>query len=155
MMGRTIIQPIGPLYGEAVNGTVFGRPNGSIYVPPTNTITIRGYTAYIASYQVGGAYRLRFKQSDSEAYQRYGYAAASQDVTSFVRSVVATDNELNTIVASFDFNAGQFNTDAASNLALNYQVENGETYYVAVQLINNGTVIATSEIIEVTGYVSE
>lgn len=30
---KTIIQTIGPLYGEVVNGTVFGQPNGSIAVP--------------------------------------------------------------------------------------------------------------------------
>lgn len=39
-MGKTIIQTIGPLYGEVVNGTVFGRPNGSVYVPVVNTISI-------------------------------------------------------------------------------------------------------------------
>lgn len=30
---KTIIQTIGPLYGEPINGSVFGQPNGSVAVP--------------------------------------------------------------------------------------------------------------------------
>jgi len=37
---RTILQKIGPLYGEDVNGTVFGQPNGSEYIPPKNVLDI-------------------------------------------------------------------------------------------------------------------
>lgn len=33
---RTIIQTIGPLYGEIVNGSVFGQPNGSEARPAPN-----------------------------------------------------------------------------------------------------------------------
>jgi hypothetical protein len=36
---RTIIQTIGPLYGEIVNGTVFGQPNGDIARPSPNVPT--------------------------------------------------------------------------------------------------------------------
>jgi hypothetical protein len=40
---KTIIQTIGPLYGEVVNGTVFGQPNGSIAVPsnPVPTLDVK------------------------------------------------------------------------------------------------------------------
>lgn len=42
---KTIIQTIGPLYGEVVNGSVFGQPNGSEARPAPNTsasVTISG-----------------------------------------------------------------------------------------------------------------
>lgn len=42
---RTIIQSFPTIYGEAVNGSVLGQPNGSIARPPQNTpatITLSG-----------------------------------------------------------------------------------------------------------------
>lgn len=37
---KTIIQTIGPLYGEVVNGSVFGQPNGSEAIPTTSSIVL-------------------------------------------------------------------------------------------------------------------
>ena len=43
----TIVQDYGPIYGEVVNGTVQGRPNGSVYVPLSNTISLSIQDLYI------------------------------------------------------------------------------------------------------------
>lgn len=150
-MGRTIIQPIGPLYGEAVNGTVFGRPNGSIFVPSTNTVSIVGYTTRIRSFLVGGNYRVRFLD-ENNASKTFTVVAASQDNSSYIRVVLASDSDLTTIIEATDLSSGIFNS-LRTNIAYDYQVEDEATYYVAAQLINNNTVIATSDIIEVTGVV--
>ena len=45
---KTIIQTIGPIYGEVVNGSVFGQPNGSEARPAPNTaasVTVSGTSA--------------------------------------------------------------------------------------------------------------
>jgi hypothetical protein len=63
---RTIIQTIGPLYGEIVNGTVFGQPNGSEARPIPNvapSVTLSGdsgklalvsSSAYFSKYTISG-----------------------------------------------------------------------------------------------------
>lgn len=149
MMGRTIIQPIGPLYGEAVNGTVFGRPNGSIYVPSTNKIMIKNATEYITNVKVGEQYRLRFSTALGAGVY-FDVVAEAQDQSSYMRLVVATDSDLSTIVTqSPDTAAGMFNLHI-NNIVGDYQVTVGNTYYVAALLLNNGEAIATSDIYEVT-----
>ena len=148
-MGRTIIQPIGPLYGEAVNGTVFGRPNGSVYVPSTNTIELINTTPYIMNQTVGGNKRVKFCTSDGNAI-KYGYVAQAQDIASNIRVVLATDSDLSTIVAIYNMTAGIFNQTEITNVIGNYELDSETTYYVAGVMINNGQSVATSTVIEVT-----
>ena len=157
-MGRTIIQPIGPLYGEAVNGTVFGRPNGSIYVPATNTIRV-----IIPS----DGYYVRKRSGDNTAIdlctstgvtRRISVNAESQDVTSYVQSQISDANTfLDDDTASRTYAAGMFNGQliAVAGLAGSFTITSGTTYYIRLVLKNNGESIATSDVIEVTGWESE
>lgn len=142
-MAKTIIQTIGPLYGEVVNGTVYGQPNGSIYIPSTNTITLTG-TSKIKNFVVGGAYRVRFVD-DGGLAQNAIIVAQSQDIASNIRLVLATDSDLDTIVATRDFAAGQFNLVQA-NLFNDYQLTSETTYYVGALLVNNNTPVATDSV---------
>ena len=146
-MGRTIIQPIGPLYGEAVNGTVFGRPNGSIYVPPTNLIEIVGATGYITNVNSGGEKRVRFSDALG-ADSLFDVIAQSQDPSSYVDVVLADDADLSVNVQSRIFNAGSFNLTALS-INRDYELTIGNTYYVAALLMNNGEPVASSTVYEV------
>ena len=147
-MGRTIIQPIGPLYGEVVNGTVFGQPNGSKYVPKTNTITVTGDTGYIAEFLINGASRVRWCNS-SKVAKYINVVAESQDPASNIRFVLASDSDLNTVITYRDITAGLFNI-SPTDIVHNTSITGGSTYYVAVQLVNNGDVLASS-VYEVEG----
>ena len=54
---RTIIQTIGPLYGESVNGSVFGQPNGSVARPAPNvsaSVIVSGDSATLTFKSISG-----------------------------------------------------------------------------------------------------
>ena len=54
---KTIIQAFPTLYGEALNGSVFGQPNGSIARPPQNvaaSIVLAGDTPKLERYAQSG-----------------------------------------------------------------------------------------------------
>lgn len=66
---KTIIQTIGPLYGEIVNGTVFGQPNGSIAVPnnpiPTLNVQVIAANQFVkGEAREGGGYDWKSCNSD-------------------------------------------------------------------------------------------
>ena len=147
-MGRTIIQPIGPLYGEAVNGTVFGQPNGSKYVPKSNTLSISGETEYVADFMINYVRHVRWCNS-SKVVKFVNAIAESQDPASNIRFVLASDSDLTTVIGYRDETAGLFNI-TTSDIITGTAITGGTTYYVAVQLVNNGNVL-DSEVYEVTG----
>lgn len=155
-MGRTIIQPIGPLYGEAVNGTVFGRPNGSIYVPPTNTITVTLKESYVRNYTA-----TVIALCDSTGlYATSGsikIVAQSQDIAAYMRGEISTDEDFATIDGTLTYTAGLFNYSGAFGLINdNLTIVDGETYYYRVVLYSGtGVAVATSETITLTGVVPE
>lgn len=147
----TIIQDFGPIYGEVVNGTVQGRPNGSVYVPISNTITIQKNTNLLINVLSGTENRVRFC-NDSGTYIRFGLVAESQDIASNMRVVLASDPGLTTILDSVSFNPGQFNFSSLPNIGMDFELDADDTYYVAGQLMNNGVPVATSTVIECMVY---
>ena len=154
----TIVQEYGPIYGEVVNGTVQGRPNGSVYVPLSNTISINlpessryvknsGETSIFVCNSAGG-----------EQYYDNAITAAAeaQDLSSFIRFELFSDAELTTMIAHRDYSAGNFNLwTRALTVEEAYTIVADESYYLVAQLINSGVAVATSETIEVKGWVSE
>lgn len=160
-MGKTIIQTIGPLYGEAVNGTVFGRPNGSIYVPNTNSITLEILESFRYLKKFGNNFRFT-NASDSQA-DTSKLVAISQDTSAYMRLEIATDEEMEHIVAqggqtlTRNFGAGFFNA------LFNYigtksaiEIEDGTTYYARGALMSaTGVPVAVSTVIPVVGVVDE
>ena len=153
-MAKTIIQSIGPLYGEPVNGTVFGRPNGSVFVPITNTVTLALADAsrYLKN-QGAGIFRTC---TSSGSGRNYNIVAVAQDLASNVQVQVFTDAECTTLIGYIDRTAGNFNYGTSDITNTTETTLVSETsYYLRAQLMNNGVPVATSEVIEVTGWVAE
>ena len=148
----TIIHDYGPIYGEVVNGTVQGRPNGSVYVPFTNTITLelRAISRYVT---VDNGDVITCKSDGIQTpYQDIATVVAiAQDLGSNVKLAVCSDSDLNTVVADRDRVAGLFNVGTGTfHFKTGYSsLDVGETYYLVAYLMNNGTPVATSNAIEV------
>lgn len=152
-MGKTIIQTIGPLYGEPVNGTVFGRPNGSVYVPPVNTITLKipESARYIKAQ--GSQFRVC---SSGGSGRNYNVVAVAQDLSSNGQVQLFADAECKTKLGHTNRGAGNFNygsSDIANTTSS--EIVADTKYYIRAQLMNNGVPVATSDVIELTGWVSE
>ena len=157
-MGRTIIQPIGPLYGEAVNGTVFGRPNGSIYIPASNTIdgTIVPSTydkIRIVSYGFGKRLQIC---GDTGTWGNSIYlkaVAQSQDTASNIR-VHVEDGDGVAVGGAINATAGSFNRDfiymgtAADDTALVAD----DPYTIVLELMSSSGVAVATDTISVTGW---
>lgn len=148
-MGKTIIQTIGPLYGEVVNGTVFGRPNGSVFVPNSNTITATLDEEYRYIYKAN-ANTWRICDENMQVLKDIEYVAESQDIASNIQVDLFSDSDLTTRVAYRTLPAGQFN-GTLRNLTSSETVTDGETYYLRLQLVNNNVPVATSAIIPIVG----
>lgn len=156
-MGRTIIQPIGPLYGEAVNGTVFGRPNGSVYVPETNQISISTDSLYIRNWTGHGTspYQIYLcNNSGSSLGSLYSHIIAkSQDIAAYIVVEVANTADFDDDVASVTYPAGNFNIKNArvANADL-FAVIAETTYYIrAILYAASHVAVAYSETVEVEG----
>lgn len=156
-MAKTIIQTIGPLYGDVVNGTVFGRPNGSVFVPPTNTITIslieefryirnQNETVLSVCNSSGGI-------SYSVENNRIKLIAQSQDSQNYMRVEVATDSDFTDVIASSNITAGIFNTSWRTLTTEDAVIENGTTYYLRACLYaSSGVAVSVSDTIELEGW---
>ena len=143
----TIVQNYGPIYGEVVNGTVQGRPNGSVYVPISNTINATVPDDCTMSY--GGTYPNRVYLSAIEVN------AIAQDLASNVRLTIYKDAELTQEFLVNNWTAGTFNI-SARNARIGSRneddpIEDEKTYYGIVQLMNNNTPVATSTAVIITG----
>ena len=151
-MAKTIIQTIGPLYGEVENGTVFGRPNGSVYVPPTNKIvlTTSAY-ARVTTNAVAGS------DSAGNTGSRTFIVAESQDLGASCLVEVSLTNDFAVVLAKGQWYAGQFNigtTTYGIGTNLLDSISDGDTLYVRAVLISQTNVpVATSEVAEVTAVV--
>ena len=161
-MAKTIIQTIGPLYGEPVNGTVFGRPNGSIYVPIANTIAITAPPMkYVRKFiVVQGQYYALCNASGVVNWGNTAKAVAeSQDMQNYIQFELSATSDFETVFARI-MSAGQFNV-AQTYVSGPYQddipdIVQGATYYLrAVLMSANGVPVATSEVIEITGVADE
>ena len=154
-MAKTIIQTIGPLYGEDVNGTVFGRPNGSIYIPSSNTITltIPDDLKYIRVNNQG-----RFVPTNSAGQLSsqlvIKVVAQAQDVQAYIAMSVVDSDDV--IVGDYwQYVAGDFNNAAVRIVGDSdgKTLVNGDTYAIVATLFSaNGVAIATDKV-TVTGVV--
>lgn len=156
-MAKTIIQTIGPLYGEVVNGTVFGRPNGSIYVPSQNTISmsipanrvyIRDNTTNVVICTSTGSIAWN---PNSE---KINTVAQSQDTANNIVIDIATDSDFTDIIAKYPAAAGSFNifntyfieTDDYAGITA------GTTYYIRARLVSgSGVDVAVTDVQTLTG----
>lgn len=148
-MGKTIIQTIGPLYGDVVNGTVFGRPNGSIYIPSSNAITLTLPAGYEYVTIVNFDYGDRFKLCDSSGVVTNLEAhvvAESQDTASYIQSYLSEDSDGATVLGvERNFPAGQFNITIANIGTANDVTLTAKTYYYVVRLVSaSGVPVATA-----------
>ena len=147
-MAKTIIQSIGPLYGEVVNGTVFGRPNGSIFIPLSNKISLSTSAVGLLK-QSNGVIRTC---NALGSLVNNTAVAESQDTASYIRYQLSADGETWTTTATLP--AGNFNQSWASvsSTGSSFTITAGETYYLRVQLVASTNVaVATSDVIELTG----
>lgn len=158
-MAKTIVQKIGPLYGEPINGTVFGQPNGSEALPPINRIYLfskKFNPLYIknngnfvdtcnSSGTAGtGAYfatELRFNE-------KYDIKIEVSDTDTFANILTSNmQGSINYISARNDI--GLYGCGYSSDLT----VASGTTYYVRMSVVFLGNVVCTSEAVAVVGYV--
>ena len=151
-MAKTIIQTIGPLYGEVVNGTVFGRPNGSIYVPSVNTVTISIPTGfeYIKLYTTAYGNRFVLCNSGGALYtgSEFKIVAESQDVQSYLGMCV-TDSDEVLLGTERTQTAGQFNIVNPPYLgnAGEDTITAGDSYlFIATLYSASGVPIATAKV---------
>ena len=129
---RTIIQHIGPLYGEANTGTVFGQPNGSIavgqgYSPaptpdPTPvqsdlwTISKTDYfylkTKYDSTTKMTSFIFIKYTTDTKGGNRTAGISVVLNetiaDTTQYMKYEFASDSSFSTILATATQPAGQF-----------------------------------------------
>lgn len=151
-MAKTIIQTIGPLYGEVVNGTVFGRPNGSIYVPASNTITL-----VTSAYAKVTATAIAGSNSAGVTGYRTQVIAEAQDIAASCMVEVSKTSDFAVVLAKGQWSAGQFNfitTVYAVGTSLTDSISDGDTIYVRAVLVSQTNVpVATSNVATVTAVV--
>jgi len=149
-MSRTIVQEYGPIYGEPVNGTVQGRPNGSVFVPLTNKIQIAIDYEYVKVWTASwGTDYYAVCQSDGTRTGAYHVVAESQDLSSNMVVSLYSDSALTTRVAKYSFTAGIFNGAQNVVTLTDSTPQVGDTLYLVATLENNGTPVATSSAIPV------
>lgn len=152
-MSRTIVQEYGPIYGEAVNGTVMGRPNGSVYVPLSNIITLSATTGYIRHFTAAWGTKYFALCSDggvlNQSIYHYNAVAIAQDLSSYIEMEIYSDSGLTTKVASKTNTAGIFNITHDAVDAIDYDTPQvGDTLYLVAKLKNNSVDVAVSDVIE-------
>lgn len=157
-MAKTIIQTIGPLYGDVVNGTVFGRPNGSVFVPLTNTISIDVPSEYVRIATSGARKYLRFCTSTGTFLTGAKMVAESQDIASYMAWEFADNVDFTDAVGRVN-PAGVFNVNDSSIYGTtdeDFDIVDGTTYYVrGVLYASTGVPVAISDAVTVTGVVIE
>lgn len=165
-MAKTIIQTIGPLYGEVVNGTVFGRPNGSIYVPTQNTISLTVPANRMFVRNLSNPAIIAICTSEGYVYfqtddptQKMNAVAQSQDNANYIQFELSQDSDFEQVIGGVIESAGQFNVleyYVSFNTDPVFTIESGVTYYVRAQLVSgSGAPVATSDTFELEGWVSE
>ena len=152
----TIVQNYGPIYGEVVNGTVQGRPNGSVYVPISNTIQliIDDSGRYVKNNSTTHLYLC----SSTGTNKRFTTVAVSQDLASniFTGIYSSPDCADDDLIGFSSGTAGIFNQNIQGVRNTTSTTIVSETkYYIRAQLMNNGVPVATSDVIELTGWVAE
>jgi hypothetical protein len=147
---KTIIQTIGPLYGEVVNGSVFGQPNGSIARPSQNTpasVSISGNSATLTltGTAVGGT------------ISKYALAGVSMEIQGIDSvSFVKADCYNSGGVAIANVQSDVIAVPAQLIGGTDKQPSDGDELSLIVQLIDSyGSVIATSNTLTIAAVIPE
>lgn len=149
-MAKTIIQTIGPLYGEVVNGTVFGRPNGSIYVPPSNVIKLDFGAEYVTNSPAYPTWVFGSTNAGAILSKVTHLVAESQDNAAYMAIQFSDDADFATYSENI-LPAGQFNL-VRDVIVSGVTIVNEETYYIrAVLYASMGVPVAFSNVVTVTG----
>ena len=155
---RTILQKIGPLYGEPVNGTVFGQPNGSEYIPPKNFIEIvEDYTdrAYVKLRNPSALSPTAVTcTSAGEEGPRYWLKVSGQ-VPWKLKTEFSDDSEFSTVILERVSKQTQaiFPVVELGNKS-GLTIEAGKTYYLRVSIVSDqsGGTMATLDTITLEGW---
>lgn len=140
----TIVQDYGPIYGEAVNGTVQGRPNGSVYVPSSNVVTIQLDDDYKFMKYVGSIIQFTDSAGVVPGVGPAVFVATAQDLASNILVNVYSDSDLTSLVCTRSGVAGQFNMRFGGFTSPAPGLTAGDPLYMVAYLMNNGTAVATS-----------
>lgn len=147
---KTIIQKIGPLYGEVVNGTVFGQPNGSDAVLSLDIIlsNVDSTAAYVSK-----PYSIKTCKSDG-TLATYCDVSFTSPIPVMRRCALYSDSACTTLVDSLTFGpAALAGSGTLSEFSLGGvgTITPGTTYYGRVELIANGTIVKATTAITFTG----
>lgn len=95
---RTIVQDFPTIYGEAVNGSVFGQPNGSIARPPQNIA---------ASIILSGTVVLTYTGLIGTTTAKYDLTGLGIAITvdSYARLILRVKDSSNNVIASGQINS--------------------------------------------------
>lgn len=147
---KTIIQKIGPLYGEAVNGTVFGQPNGSQAVLSLD-ITLSNVDSTAA--YVTKPYAIKTCKSDGTA-AKYCDVSFTSPIPVMRRHALYSNSACTVLVDDVTIGPAAL---AGSGALESFSIGNvgtitpGTTYYGRVELIADGEVVKASSVITFTG----
>ena len=146
---KTIIQTIGPLYGEVVNGSVFGQPNGSEARPPQNVpaeIILSGDSGTLTHQRTSGT---------TAWYEVSGVDMSILDAASkIVRINAIFKNASDQIVAAYS-NYLPASLVIAQGLAANIP-DDGDTLTLVVTGYDSyGNKISTSNTLTITAVIPE
>ena len=155
-MGKTIIQTIGPIYGDVENGTVFGRPNGSIYIPSSNTIIIDLEEArrQIRITTPAGGNKIQACYTDGTTASRpIHIVAESQDTQSYI-GVSIEDGDGVAVGTGRNQPAGQFNITALylANVADDVTITDEADYFIVATLYSSSGVAVAVYRLPVVGW---
>lgn len=160
---RTIIQHIGPLYGEKNTGSVFGQPNGSVaigqdYAPaPPVPEPEQIWTAAYYFWNNSGTYVKQDQAfgiwNGSNGYDLYCFAKGQGnftnqlfsvkltgkigDTTSVMKTQVATDDQFEDIIAEATSPAGYYGGGPVAVPVSSTKLTAGQTYYARVKLFDS------------------
>lgn len=148
---KTIIQKIGPLYGEAVNGTVFGQPNGSQAVLPLDIAlsNIDATAAYVTAPSTGV---WTCKSDGTRA--KYCDVSFTSPIPVLCRFALYSDaactNKVTETTRGPEKYADTIPLEAFAYFGIG-SITPGTTYYGRVELIANGSIVKTITAITFTG----
>lgn len=159
---RTIIQHIGPLYGELNTGSVFGQPNGSIavsqnLVPTPEPIPENPQVFTISSSWYGKEYPNFYAQGSDSSWSwkslnlttsssssaLFNVESVTSDITDIIKLEIATDTSFENVV--FSINAGSVTTGlynpvyAGVTKPTRFDVS-GNTYYIRLAVYSSSGV---------------
>lgn len=154
---KTIIQTIGPLYGDDVNGTVFGQPNGSIATSPNNVYTISKSTDFV--YVKGNPGNLMTYDSGGNlgpcAVIGFSLQSAAYAVCALYTTAACTTRVTGTGVQFGPaVQGGSRSLERFTTFGFSGTITAGTKYYARMEFYLNGDgngLIATSEVIELEG----